>query len=95
MELQIRRLIDNVTLNFNNNMSMAAEFLDREKAFDTTWHPNLYKWKKLRFPASTIKFISLFLSNTKFKVSVEDEMSTLKEIQVWVPASFLLQFIHK
>jgi hypothetical protein len=32
------RLMDHVTLNFNNNMSMAAVFLDIEKAFDTTWH---------------------------------------------------------
>jgi hypothetical protein len=27
------------SLNFNNKMSMAAVFLDIEKAFDTTWHP--------------------------------------------------------
>jgi hypothetical protein len=32
-------LTDNVTLNFNSNMSTAAVFLDMEKkAFDTTWH---------------------------------------------------------
>jgi hypothetical protein len=30
-----------VTLNFNNDMSTAAVFLDIEKAFDTTWHPVL------------------------------------------------------
>jgi hypothetical protein len=29
-------LADHVTLNFNNNMLMAAVFLDVEKAFDTT-----------------------------------------------------------
>jgi hypothetical protein len=38
--LQYIRLTDHVTLNFNNNMSTAAVFLDIEKAFDTTW---LYK----------------------------------------------------
>jgi hypothetical protein len=31
-------LDDHFTLNFNNNMSMAAVFLDVEKAFDKTWH---------------------------------------------------------
>jgi hypothetical protein len=36
--LQCMRLTDQVTLNFNNKMSMAAVFLDIEKAFDTTWH---------------------------------------------------------
>jgi hypothetical protein len=30
------RLMDHVTLNFNNNMTTAAVFLDSEKAFDTT-----------------------------------------------------------
>jgi hypothetical protein len=38
--------MDHVTLNFNNNMSMAAVFFDIEKAFDTTWHLGLpYKLK--------------------------------------------------
>jgi hypothetical protein len=41
------RLVDHVTLNFNNKMSMAAVFLDTEKTFDTTWHNGLlYKLSK-------------------------------------------------
>jgi hypothetical protein len=52
------RLTDHVTLKFNNNMSMAAVFLDMEKAFDTRWHPGLlYKPSKLRFSAKLIKLI--------------------------------------
>jgi hypothetical protein len=35
--LQIMRLADHVTLNFNSDMYMAAVFLDIEKAFETTW----------------------------------------------------------
>jgi hypothetical protein len=35
-------------LNFNNNMTTAAVFLNIEKAFDTTWHSGLlYKLSKL------------------------------------------------
>jgi hypothetical protein len=34
--LQCMMLTDHTTLNFNNNMSTAAVFLDIEKAFDTT-----------------------------------------------------------
>jgi hypothetical protein len=46
--LQCMRLTDYVTLNFNNNLSMAAVFLDIEKTFDTTWHPGLlYKLSKI------------------------------------------------
>jgi hypothetical protein len=64
-------------LNFNNNMSTAAVFLDIEKAFDTTWHPGLlYKIKKLQFPTNLIKLINSYLTNRKFRVSVEGELST-------------------
>jgi hypothetical protein len=84
--LQCMRLTDHVTLNYNNNMSTAAVFLDIEKAFDTTWHPGLlYKLSKLEFPARIIKLISSFLSNRKFRVSVEGDMSTPREIQAGVP----------
>jgi hypothetical protein len=49
-------------------MSMAAVFLDIEKAFDTTWHTGLlYKLYKLEFLANLIKLISSFLSYKKFK----------------------------
>jgi hypothetical protein len=48
--LQLMRLTDHVTLNFNNKMSTAAVFLDIEKAFDTTWHSGLlYKMSKFEF----------------------------------------------
>jgi hypothetical protein len=38
MTLQCVRLTDHMTLNFNNNISMAVVFFDIEKAVDTTWH---------------------------------------------------------
>jgi hypothetical protein len=48
--LQCVRLADHVTLNFNNNMSTVAVFLDIEKAFDTTWHSGLlHKLPELEF----------------------------------------------
>jgi hypothetical protein len=85
------RLTDHVTLNFNNNMSTAAVFLDIEKAFDTTWHPGLlYKLSKMHFLTSFIKLISSFLSNRKFRVSVEGEMSTPREIKAGVPQGSVL-----
>jgi retron-type reverse transcriptase len=78
--------MDHVTLNLNNNMSTAAVFLDIEKAFDTTWHPGLlYKLSKLEFSINLIKLISSFLSQRKFKVSVEGEISSPREMQAGVP----------
>jgi hypothetical protein len=53
--LQCMRLTDNVTLNFNNNMSTVGLFLDIEKAFDTTQHSVLlYKLSELHFSYSLI-----------------------------------------
>jgi hypothetical protein len=68
--LQCMRLTDHVSLNFNNNMSTAAVFLDIEKAFDTTWHPGLlYKLSELQFSTSLVKLIAFFLTNRKFNNS--------------------------
>jgi hypothetical protein len=89
--LQCMRLTDHVTPIFNNKMSTAAVFLGIEKAFDITWHPGLlYKLSKLEFSINLIKLLGSFLSQRKFRVSVEGEISTPKEMQAGVPqVSFL------
>jgi hypothetical protein len=85
------RLVDHVTLNFNNKMSTAAVFLDIEKAFDTTWHTGLlYKLCKLEFSGNLIKLISSFLSERKFRVSVEGEMSMPRYMEAGVPQGSIL-----
>jgi hypothetical protein len=62
--LQCKRLMDHVTLNFNNNMSTAAVFLDTEKTFDKhgTLPCYIRTLSKLKFPISQIKLISFLLS---------------------------------
>jgi hypothetical protein len=84
-------LTDHVTLNFNNNMSTAAVFLDIEKAFDTTRHTGLlYKLSKLEFSSSLMKLVISFLSQRKFSVSEEGEMSTPREMQAGLPQGSVL-----
>jgi retron-type reverse transcriptase len=84
-------LADHVTLNFNDKMSKAPVLLDIKKAFDTTWHSGLlYKLYKLEFSNSLTKLIGSFLSQRKFRVSVEGEMSTPREMQAGVPQSSVL-----
>jgi hypothetical protein len=62
MTFQCMKLTDYVSLNFKNNMSMAAVFLDIEKAFDTTWDLGLlYKLSELQFSTSLVKLIAYFL----------------------------------
>jgi hypothetical protein len=72
-------------------MSTAAVFLDIEKAFDITWHPGLlYKLSKLEFSINLIKLITSFLSQRKFRVSVEGEMCSPREMQAGVPQGSVL-----
>jgi hypothetical protein len=86
-----RHSTDRVTLNFNNNMSMDAVFLDIEKVFNTTWHLGLlYKLSELKFSISLIKVISTFLSQRNFRVSVEGEIFTPNDIQTGVQQGSVL-----
>jgi hypothetical protein len=89
--LQCMRLTDHVTLNFNNKISTADVFLNIEKAFDTIWHSGLlYKMSKLEFSTILIKLIGSFLSQRKFRVSVEGQMSTPRLMQAGVPQGSVL-----
>jgi hypothetical protein len=83
--------MDHVTLNFNNNVFTAAVFWDIEKVFDTAWHLGLlYELSELKFSISLIKLISSFLPQRKLGVSVESEMSTLKDIQAGMAQGSIL-----
>jgi hypothetical protein len=74
------RLTDHITLDLKNTMSVAAVFF--EKAFDTTYHLALiYKLSTLKFSISLLKLISCFLSQRKFRVSVEGETSVPRDTQ--------------
>jgi hypothetical protein len=85
------RLTDHVTIIFNNNMSTTAVFVDIKKAFDTTWHLGLlYKLSTLQFLTSLIKLIGSFLSQRKFRVLVEGEIFTPRDIQAGVPQDSVL-----
>jgi hypothetical protein len=72
-------------------MSTAAVFLVIEKAFDTTWHPGLvYKLSIFEFSTSLIKLISSFHSQRKFRVSIEGEMFTPREMKAEVTQGSVL-----
>jgi hypothetical protein len=91
MTLQCMRLTDHATLNFNNNISTAAVFLDIEKSFDTTWYLGLlYKLSEITFSISLIKRVSSFLSHIKFRVSFNGDMSTPRDTEAGVPQGSVL-----
>jgi hypothetical protein len=75
------RLADHITLNFGNDMSMAAVFLGIKKALGTTWHCGLpYKLSELEFLTSLIKLIASLLTDRKFKALVNDGFSVPREV---------------
>jgi hypothetical protein len=62
-----------------------------EKAFDKTEHLGLlYKLSNLKFSISLLKVIITFLSQKKFRVSVEGEISAPRGIQAGVPQGSVL-----
>jgi hypothetical protein len=72
--LQCVMLADHVTLNFSTNISTVAVFSYIEKAFDTTWHSALlYNLSEIQFSTSLIKLITSFLTDRKFKFSLEGD----------------------
>jgi hypothetical protein len=89
--LKCMKLVDHMTLHFNNKMSTAVVFSDIGNAFDTTWHTGLlYKLLKLNFLARIIKLISSFLLQRKFGVLVEGKMSTPRCMHTGVPQGSIL-----
>jgi hypothetical protein len=88
--LQCMRLADHVTLNFNNTLRYSWI---SKKTLTQKWHPGLfYKFSKLQFSNRLIKLISSFLSQRKFRVSVEGEISTPRYMQAGVPQGSVLSF---
>jgi hypothetical protein len=89
--LRFMRLTNHVTLNFNSSISTAAVFLDNEKPLISHGTLAYYiKLSKLEFSASLIKLVTSFLSQRKFRVSVEGEMCAPRDIRTRVPeVSFL------
>jgi hypothetical protein len=71
-------------------MSTAAVFLDIGKAFDTTWHYGLlYKLPNLNYRPDWSSWLTLSFQSESV-VSVEDEMSTPREMQAGVPQGSVL-----
>jgi hypothetical protein len=80
------RLTDHINSIFTNNLYMATACLDNEKAFDAPWCLGLiHILLTLQFSISLINLIGSLLSQRKFRVSAEGEMSVPRDIQAGVP----------
>ena len=89
--LQLTRLIDHITSNFNNQLVTIATFLDVEKAFDKAWHNGiLYKMIAHNMNLDLIKFIQSFLADRSFTVARYGRQSTIKFMEAGVPQGSVL-----
>lgn len=84
--LQLVRILDNITKNFNTNRSTALLALDINRAFDTVWHSGLiHKMIQNNIPGYITKIITSFLHRRSFQVSVNNTLSNTKFIPAGVP----------
>lgn len=83
---QIIRIMETISLRFNEDKSTAMTLLDIEKAFDSVWHDALrHKLLSLDFPIYLVKMISSFLFDRVSFVSINNINSSRFNIPAGVP----------
>ena len=88
---QITRITTHVLESFDKRKNTAMLLLDIEKAFDRVWTQGLiYKLIDYKFPRYLIKLLQSYLSNRKFKVKINNSLSSLKNIRAGVPQCSVL-----
>jgi hypothetical protein len=70
--IQLARLVERVSRNFNEKRLTGVVYLDVAKAFDTVWVDGLlYKITILNFPSYLVKTISSYLKGRTFETSFQ------------------------
>ena len=83
--LQLARLVERVSRNFEVKRLIGAVFLDVVKAFDTVWVDGLlYKLTTLNFPSYLVKTVSSYLKGRTFEASFQTSTSTTRRAQAGV-----------
>lgn len=87
---QIHRITDVIEKAFERKEVCSSVFLDVAQAFDKVWHKGLV-FKLNRFlPNALVTLLSSYLSDRVFRVRVENEYSTIKDINAGVPQGSIL-----
>lgn len=88
---QVCRVSNMIKRNKRRRKSTGMLLLDIEKAFDSVWHKGLvYKLMKFAVPDYLCKLIKSFLSERKFKTSVNGSISSARDIPAGVPQGSVL-----
>lgn len=89
--MQIARLANKISLNYNIKHTTSIAYLDLEKAFDVVWHQALiYKLISNNFPNAITHIIISYLKDRTFKVKIDDKHSYERQIPAGVPQGGVL-----
>ena len=90
-EMQLARLVNHITMQYNNKKHTGALLIDIEKAFDTVWHSGLiYKLIQYNIPTYLIIMLNSYIKERKMFVFNNGELSRLKIITAGVPQGSVL-----
>lgn len=90
-EMAVSIFLTDVTKNINEKKATIAVLIDYQAAFDTIWHKGLiYKLHTMKFDRNIICMIKNYLSNRKFAVKINNEISSKKPIVAGAPQGGVL-----
>lgn len=82
----LTKLTNDIAVTLTRRSSLAAAFLDVEKAFDSVWHKGLlYKMAQLQIPSHLIKWTRNYLEGRTVKVNVNGAQSQTFEPSAGLP----------
>jgi hypothetical protein len=88
---QLLRVANMINHGFNTNKATGIVFLDVAKAFDRVWHNGLiHKLIALDIPPYLIHILDSYLKDRAFKVSINEQLSSLRPIAAGVPQGSVL-----
>ena len=84
--MQLLRIIDDITVAFNEKQYTVATFLDVQGAFDKVWHDGLIaKLFLAHIPPHLVILLQNFLSHRTFQVRKGRSLSIKEEVEAGVP----------
>lgn len=89
--MQVARIADSITKNFNKGNVTSMVLLDVEKAFDTVWIEGaIHKIYKTGIPTQLSRLMACYLQNRNFRLKIKTKKSTVREIRAGVPQGSVL-----